>query len=115
MWRKIEHNNKQKKSYFFVVLRNGQALLGMPDIEILDILDINCNTTGTQEADRATKCNTNTDNDQILVGEQLYTNPRQAADRLENGYTNIGNSNLKSNNVDKPMVKYYNSFFPGVN
>ena len=41
---KIEHNNKQRMCNFFVVLGNRQPLLGMPDIEILDILTINCNT-----------------------------------------------------------------------
>ena len=42
---------------FFVVLGNGQALLGMPDIKTLGIL--NCNTVDTQKADRCDKFNTN--------------------------------------------------------
>ena len=50
---KIEHNNKHKKCNLFVVPGNGQALLGMPDIEILNILNINCNTIGTMETGRA--------------------------------------------------------------
>ena len=62
-----------------MVLGNGQALLAMPDTEMLGILPINCTTIGTQEADSAAKCNTNTDNGQGSVGEQLYTNPRQGS------------------------------------
>ena len=49
----------------------------MPEIEILDILSIKCNTIGTQEAERAAKYHTNPDNGQISLGEQLYTHPRQ--------------------------------------
>ena len=59
----------------------------MPNIEIIDILTINCNVIGRQEADSATKCNANTDNVQSLVGEQLYTNPSQEADRSEKCFT----------------------------
>ena len=30
-------NNKKCKTYIFVVLEDGEALLGMPDIELLNI------------------------------------------------------------------------------
>ena len=36
----------------FVVPGNEQALLGMPDIEILNIFTISCNTISTEEADK---------------------------------------------------------------
>ena len=45
----MEHNNKHKICNFFVVPWNGHALLGMPDIEPLDILTLNCNTIDMQE------------------------------------------------------------------
>ena len=48
---KIEHNNKHKLCNFFVVSGNGQVLLGMPDIEIQNILAVICNTIGAEEAD----------------------------------------------------------------
>ena len=38
-----------KKCIFFVVPANGEALLGIPDIELLNILNINCNTVGTDK------------------------------------------------------------------
>ena len=48
---KIEHNNKWKVCKFFVDSWNGQALLDMPDFEILNIQSINCNKIGTGTVD----------------------------------------------------------------
>ena len=45
---KSEHNNKWKAYEIFVVPGNGQTMWGMPDIETLDVLTINCNTTELQ-------------------------------------------------------------------
>ena len=44
---------------FFVVPGNGQAVLGMPDNNTLNIIHINCNTIDTQEMDRTNYCSTN--------------------------------------------------------
>ena len=41
---------------FFVVPGDGDALLGMPDIELLNILNVNCNTIG---AEKGANCNAN--------------------------------------------------------
>ena len=49
---KIEHNNKQKFYTFAVVPGNGQVLQGMPAIEKLNILIINCNAIGTNENEK---------------------------------------------------------------
>ena len=48
---KIEHKNKQNSCTFFVVPGNGQVLLGIPRIEILNIPTINCNAIGTKETE----------------------------------------------------------------
>ena len=45
---------------FFVVPGNGQALLAIPDIEILNILTISCNTIHTEEANKDANCHMNT-------------------------------------------------------
>ena len=45
---KIEHNEKCKMGNFFVVPGNGQALLHLPDIELLSILTLSCNTIGRE-------------------------------------------------------------------
>ena len=70
---KIEHNNRQKIHNFFVVPGNMQALLGMPNIEILIILTIHCNTISAQETDKATKGTTHTANGQGSGCKQHYT------------------------------------------
>ena len=65
----INHKKKKKLFQFFVVPRNGQALLSMPDIETLDIYTINCNRTCKhkyqytnipQETGKSDKCNIKT-------------------------------------------------------
>ena len=45
---KLKHKYQQKLCRFFLVLRNSQALLGMPDIETPDVLPINCNMIDMQ-------------------------------------------------------------------
>ena len=56
----IEHNNNTKRCHFFLVLGNGQALLGMPDTDALQICNINIDSIGAEDA-RNTKNNINTD------------------------------------------------------
>ena len=55
-----ENNNKIKMGSFFVIPRNWQSLLSMPDIQILGILTINCNRIELKEADGPENCKTNT-------------------------------------------------------
>ena len=45
-----------KNCIFFVVPGNGEALLGMPDIELLNILNINSNTIGTDKEEKGINC-----------------------------------------------------------
>ena len=59
---------------FFVVPGNRQALLGMPDIDTVNFININCNTIDTQETDRTCNCSTNTAIHQGSRHEQHYTN-----------------------------------------
>ena len=53
---KIEHNNKQKCVHFVVMPGNGQALLGMPDIEVLNIININVNTIDMKDGRGTDNC-----------------------------------------------------------
>ena len=55
----IEHNNKHKMYNFFVVLGNGQALLGMPDIDTLNIININIHSIGAEHYGGNDNCCTN--------------------------------------------------------
>ena len=42
-----------QKCIFFVVPGDREALLGMPDIELLNILNINCSTIGAEKEEEA--------------------------------------------------------------
>ena len=50
----------KKMFKFFIVPGNMQALLGMPDIDMLNIINIKCNTTDTHGNDSADNYSTNT-------------------------------------------------------
>ena len=53
----IENNNKCKDCIFFVVPGDGDMLLGIQDIELLNILQINCKTIGTKIGETGTNYN----------------------------------------------------------
>ena len=46
----VEHKNNKKKCRFFVVPRNGQVLLGMPDTDALHIINISIDSIGAKDA-----------------------------------------------------------------
>ena len=100
---RIENHNKVKICNFFVVPRNQQGLLGMPDIETLGSLTINHNTIDTKEVYRAENCKRNTDNGQEPTNEQHYVNMRQENSITVKCCTNTDNIS-KLENKDKPMV-----------
>ena len=56
---KLEHNNKFKICNSFVIPETGQVLLGMPDIKLLNIFTMSCNTIGTEKEDKDANCSTN--------------------------------------------------------
>ena len=43
----IDHKDNKKKCEFFVVPRNGQVLLGMPDTTALKIINVNIDSIET--------------------------------------------------------------------
>ena len=104
---------------FFVVQGNGPALLGMPDIDMLNIIHMNCNRIDTQETDRANNCSTNATIHQDSGHRQNYTIMMQEADRGEKCYANTDNI-LKCGNKERPTVfdkepNMINYFLPGPN
>ena len=116
---KIQHGNAQKMCKFFVDPGNGQALLGMPDINMLNIINLNFNTIDTHRTEIAGYCSTNTVICQSVRHVQHYTNIMQEADRAMKCYANT-DSISKFDNKDKPMVtdkepNTINYFLPGLN
>ena len=53
----VENIEKCKKCIFIVVPGNREVLLGMSDIEQLNILNINCNTIGIDKEEKGKNCN----------------------------------------------------------
>ena len=88
---------------FFAVLGNGQALLGMPDINTLNIIKINCNTIDTHGNDSANNCSTHIAIHQSSKHVQHYTNAMQDVHRAKKSCTNIDVIS-KFENEDRPMV-----------
>ena len=100
-----------RKCDFFVVPGTGQALLGMPDIETLYVLTVNCNTTDTQ-----------TQNEQIyskVEDEWHCTNKMLETGRPDKCDVNKNTNNIQnSNNKDNPTFidnnkSKINHFIPG--
>ena len=102
-----------QKMHLFVVPWNGDTLLGMPDIELLNILQLNCNTIGTKNEEKGTNYNHNKRNAINVGNEQCHTNTglEKDCDKKENdadSCTNTGNSSNSNNrpcNASLPMVK----------
>ena len=65
----IEYKNNRRKCESFVVLGNGQALLGMPDTAVLKIININIDLLEAGDTQRD-NCNTNTDDAKISNAKQ---------------------------------------------
>ena len=46
----VDHKNNKEKCRFFAVPGSGQALLGMPDTDVLNIIKINIHSIGAEQA-----------------------------------------------------------------
>ena len=82
---------------FFVVPGNGKALLGMPDTDMLNIIKINIDSIGAEDA-RDSKGYANT----CTAWE---TEPKQETDSVEKCYTNMDSILKLRDNITKPMVE----------
>ena len=108
----IEVNNKHEMYTFFVVVENRQALLAMPDIDVLNVININITSIGTEHGGGKDNCCTNE-----ATAQRTDMMPERS--RTEKCYTITG-SILKSDNTDKTTVnnKLSNTkgyFLPGPN
>ena len=60
--------------HLFVVPWDGDVLLGMEDIELLNILQINCNTIGTKKEEKGMSYNENKRNAINVGSGHCYAN-----------------------------------------
>ena len=108
----IENNNKHKKYIFFVVAGDKEVLLGIPDIELLNILNRNCNTISTNKDEKGANCNASEDSIPSAASEKCSANtgPERSCTKTN---SNTGcYTNRRSNNSNN---KQYNAFLPMVN
>ena len=108
----IEHKNNKKRCKHFEVPENRQTLLDMPDIDALNIININIHSICAEQAGDGSNCYINK-----TTAQREYT--KQETNRDEKYYTNTDIIS-KSNNKDKPMVNNQISniedyFLPGPN
>ena len=89
----VEHKNNKKKCRFFVVPRNGQVLLCMPDTDVLNTIKINIYAIGAEQTGGSDKCCANM---HTVQGDE----PKQETGRAEKCYTNM-DSISKSNSKTK--------------
>ena len=85
---KLEYNNVQKCVNSLLFQETGQALLGIPDIDILNIININCNTIDTYRNGSANNYSITTAICQSSRHVQHYTNMVHNADRAKKGFAN---------------------------
>ena len=108
----VLNNNKCRIRNFYVVPGYGQTLLGMPDIKLLNIFNISCNT----KEDKDEICNTNIHSTHDAASKQCCANtgPERSCTRKTSNkycYTNIGsNSNINNSNAFIPTVKIMRSY-----
>ena len=109
---KIENNHKCKKCIFFVVPGNREVLLGMSDTELLNILNINCKTIGTDKEEKGVNCNMRKDS-VLSAGSEQYcinTGPERSCAKTNSNRRCYTNNDINSNfnntlhDVLKPMV-----------
>ena len=110
----IKNNDKCRKCTFFVVPGNGEALFSMPDIELLNILNINCNTMGTDKEEK--RCELQHEKNSVLSAgsEQCCTNigPERSGAKTNNNtssYTNIGSNSNLNNRPDDVLTPAVNN------
>ena len=94
---------------FFVVPRNGQVLLGMPDTAALKIININIDSIQAVKEE----CNTN-------IGDAEESNTTQEVPVVEKSCTNMDadskvNNNVNGHNINTNVNNLTNYFFSSPN
>ena len=134
----IEHKNNTKRCHFFVVPGNSQALLGMPDIDALQILTIKIDSIGAEDAGN-TQNNINTDaaqesdaNQETNIAVKFCANTTSISKSINNrnrstAYTNANTltkyflpcpnyekDKRKSTELTQQIYKGFDSVFNGI-
>ena len=102
-----EYKNNKRKCEFFVVLGNGQVLLGMPDTAALKIININIDSLDAEDTQKDNS-NTNIDATKVSNVKQEIHGTRKCCTNMDGFFKTTNNSNgstLKTN--ANTLTKYF--------
>ena len=99
--------NNRKKCEFFVVQRNGQVLLDMPDTAALNIINVNIDSIEAEGTQRE-NCNTNISDTKMSNIKQETYGANGSCTNTVNGSKNTNNVNgLDSNTNTNTLTNYF--------
>ena len=102
----IEHKNNRKKCEFFVVLGNGQALLGMPDTAALKIINRNIDSIDAEDSQKD-NCNTNIDATTESNAKQEIHGAVKCCTNMDGIFKTTNNTNGSTVNTNANILTKY--------
>ena len=102
----IEHENNKRNCEFFVVLGNGQALLGMPDTAALKIININIDLLDAEGTWKG-NCNTNIDANKVSNAKQEIHGAGKHCTNMDGIFKTTNNDNGPTVNTNVNIITKY--------
>ena len=95
----ITYKNNKKKCEFFVVPRNGQALLGMPDTAALNIINVNIDPIEAADTQKE-NCNTNISDAKTSNVKQEMHGAKESCTNTDEDLKSTNNGNMSDSNTN---------------
>ena len=102
----IDYKDNKKKCEFFVVPRNGQALLGMPDTAALKIINVNIDSIEAASMWKE-NCNTNIEDAKISDTRQEGHVGKESCTNKDDNLKITNNDNGSSSNTSINILTNY--------
>ena len=94
----MRYKNNRKKCEFFVVLGNGQVLLGMPDTSAPNIINVNIASLEAEDAQRE-NCNINIDDAKISNAKQETHGTGECCTNTDGSFKSTNNNSGSADNT----------------
>ena len=102
----ISYKNNRRKCEIFVVLGNGQTLLGMPDTKALYIINVNIDSIEAESTQRQ-NCNTNISDAKTSNAKQEMHWEKECCTNTDNSVKNTNNDNGSASNTNTNTLTNY--------
>ena len=103
----INYKDNTKKCEFFVVPRNGQVLLGMPDIAALNMINVNIDSIEAANMQKE-NFNTNISDAEKPNAKQEIHGVKESCTNTDEELKNANNINGSNNNTNtNPLTNYF--------